>query len=51
MARSVPVSLVENLKHEIRIGKHVLVADEAPEVGGDDAGPAPFELLMAALGS
>ncbi|MDX6711164.1 MAG: hypothetical protein QOH96_2180 [Blastocatellia bacterium] len=35
----------------ISIGPHVLQADEAADVGGNDAGPNPYELLLAALGS
>lgn len=32
-------------------GHHSLVADERSAVGGQDAGPAPHELLCAALGA
>lgn len=33
----------------IRAGNHDLSADEGPALGGDDTGPAPFELLAASL--
>ena len=33
----------------IATGHHELVADEGPELGGKDAGPAPYDLLTAAL--
>ncbi len=36
---------------KIAIGSHVLVADEPKDDFGDDTGPAPHELLLAALGS
>jgi putative redox protein len=35
----------------IEIGPHVLAADEPKDDLGDDTGPAPHELLLAALGS
>ena len=35
----------------IAVGHHTLVADEGPDLGGKDAGPAPYELLTAALGA
>jgi putative redox protein len=36
---------------EISAGSHRLTSDEPVAVGGTDAGPTPYELLMAALGS
>ena len=32
-------------------GRHHLIADEPENVGGDGAGPAPFDFLMAGLGA
>lgn len=38
-------------QNDIVVGKHHLLADEPENVGGDDTGPSPYELLNAALGS
>jgi len=33
----------------VRIGSHLIVADEPVELGGTDTGPTPMELVAAAL--
>jgi putative redox protein len=35
----------------IFVGPHVFQGDEPSENGGKDAGPSPFELILAALGA
>jgi len=40
-----------NYRQTLRCGRHSLLADERPARGGADAGPMPFEYLLAALGS
>lgn len=32
-------------------GRHSLVVDEPPALGGQDAGPAPYDVLLASLGA
>ena len=35
----------------IATGSHKFTADEGPGLGGKDAGPAPYDLLVSALGA
>jgi putative redox protein len=43
---------VGKLRHEVDVnGRHRIVTDEPIELGGTDEGPAPHELLPAALAS
>jgi putative redox protein len=39
-----------SFKQEIVVGKHSLVGDEPVSAGGGDAGPDPYDYLLAALG-
>ena len=46
------VTSLANLQNEVHYGEnHVLITDEPLEAGGEDAGPDPYSLLLAALGS
>ena len=40
----------DSFKQEVVAGKHQLIADEPVNVGGGDAGPDPYDYLLAALG-
>ena len=51
MGREVAVTWLENLKTEVRVGKHAVIADEPEDKGGDDAGPTPVDYVLVALGS
>ena len=45
----VSVTSTAGYRGEVRAGRHHFVADEGPEVGGDDEGPNPYQLLLAGL--
>ena len=40
-----------NYETSIATGHHRLTADEGPDLGGKDSGPAPYDLLVSALGA
>ncbi len=42
---------VAGFTQEINAGTHRFFSDEPPDVGGENAGPSPYELLAAALGA
>jgi putative redox protein len=49
---AVIVTSAKNLRNEVRYGQnHILITDEPIEAGGEDAGPDPYTLVLAALGS
>ena len=49
---SVKVKTLRDLQVAVSTGTgHTFVSDEPADRGGGDAGPAPYELLLAALGS
>ena len=41
----------DGFRTEITAGRHRLVGDEPEAVGGTDAGPSPYDLLLSALGT
>jgi putative redox protein len=46
------VTSLSNLRNEVRYGdNHTLITDEPLAAGGEDAGPDPYTLVLAALGS
>ena len=40
-----------NYRQSVRCGRHEMLVDERPARGGADAGPMPFEYLLAGLGA
>src|SRR4051812_43022386 len=41
----------ENYTTTIHVAGREIIADEPPDNGGKDAGPAPYDLLVASLGA
>jgi len=50
-----PVVVSENglgpYQRTVHVGRHTLLADEPVSLGGNDAGPEPFDFLLASLGA
>jgi putative redox protein len=52
MSRAVTVSGgPAGLRQTISVGPHQLISDEPQRAGGNDEGPDPYELMLAALGA
>lgn len=52
MSRNVVVNAgASRYVQNISVGPHLLQADEPNDAGGNDVGPNPYELLLAALGA
>jgi len=41
----------DKYRTDIEVGGHRLVSDEGAKLGGADAGPAPYDLVLAGLGA
>ena len=41
----------QGFTQDIAVGPHQLTAEEPKDMGGEDEGPTPYDLLLAALGS
>lgn len=48
---TITVRSIDGYQNEIIAGDHVVFVDEPADVGGNDTGPNPYELLLGALGA
>lgn len=46
---SIEVSFPGGKRVEALVGAHRIITDQPPELGGEDAAPAPFDLFLASL--
>jgi putative redox protein len=51
MRTAIVTSTKGKIRQTVRVGPHTLVADEPVAAGGDDAGLAPHEWILAGLGA
>lgn len=51
MARATAHIGTTNFATTIKVGERTLISDEPAALGGLDAGPAPYDLLLASLGA
>ncbi len=47
----VSVKYQNNLEHEAKINDHTVIFDEPKDLGGDNKGASPYNILLAALGA
>ena len=50
MKDSVSIQLIKNMSFEVNVNGHKMVIDTAKEFGGNNRGPRPKSLMLAALG-
>jgi putative redox protein len=51
MSKFVTCRVLENTQVQVVARHHSWIADEPPDLKGDDLGPNPFELMLAAVGT